>query len=244
MTMEEYSAFLDSIPCHPSALFFAVRTGNADEVAMILRSYPDLDVNWRNGGQDHSTALMEACCLGDTACVRLLLRDLRVKVTGWSPSPLARAARSGFLDIFNWWIASGREVDMGTPGDFFTDPILAAKNVNFFAVREDGRSTGADIITLLERFKVNPRETRYVTRVELKWHSEPAAEMFALVVFVSDGLLEISQGDSAGSKFMRIASKLPLELQMMLCFRLVGSPKDIIPKEDSEKAFKDLARWI
>ena len=38
-----------------------------------------------------------------------------------------------------------------------------------------------------------------------------------------------------------IASQLPLELQMVLCHRLMGSAKEIIPGQDSEVAFKNLA---
>ena len=37
-------------------------------------------------------------------------------------------------------------------------------------------------------------------------------------------------------------SLLPLELQMVLCFRQVGSTKEIIPGKESEVAFKELAR--
>ena len=47
------------------------------------------------------------------------------------------------------------------------------------------------VVTLLERFKENPVETRHAMRVELGLIDEVAAEMFALVVFVSDGLLQI-----------------------------------------------------
>ena len=39
-------------------------------------------------------------------------------------------------------------------------------------------------------------------------------------------------------------SLLPLELQMVLCFRQVGSTKEIIPGKESEVAFKELARRL
>ena len=41
-----------------------------------------------------------------------------------------------------------------------------------------------------------------------------------------------------GSPF--ITRRLPLELQMVLCYQLVGSPNETIQGKDSEVAFKEL----
>ena len=83
--------------------------------------------------------------------------------------------------------------------------------------------------------------------MELGLLDEMAAEMFALVVFVSDGLLQINDTTttpSPAARFFSIARRLPLELQMLLCFRQVGSAKEIISGKDSEAAFKRLAKRI
>jgi len=45
---------------------------------------------------------------------------------------------------------------------------------------------------------------------------------------------------STATRFFKIAAKLPMELQMMLCHHVVGSTKQNIHK-DSETAFKSLA---
>ena len=55
-----------------------------------------------------------------SSCVREMLKDSRVKVNeptndGWTP--LCVAARYGHLDAIRWWIAFGREMDLGKPGD-------------------------------------------------------------------------------------------------------------------------------
>ena len=165
-----------------------------------------------------------------------MLKDSRVKVNepkNEGCTPLWRAAFSGFLDVIKWWIASGREMDFGTPGDVeTTDAIGGAKKY--------GKT---EVVTLLERFKENPVATRHVVRAEIGWYDEAAAEMFALVVFVSDGLLQINDSTPApAARFFSIARRLPLELQMVLCHRQVGSDKEIIPGKDSEVAFKSLAR--
>jgi len=82
--------------------------------------------------------------------------------------------------------------------------------------------------------------------VELGCLDEQTAEMFALVVFVSDGLLQIYNTTipSSAARYFSIASQLPLELQMVLCYRVGGSSKEIIPGKESELAFKELARRL
>ena len=127
-------------------------------------------------------------------------------------------------------------MNLGKPGDVYrTDAIGRAK--------ERDRT---EVVTLLERFKENPVETRHAVRVELGLPDEPAAEMFALVVFVADGLLQIKDTTTTtpAARFFSIASQLPLELQMVLCFRQVGSAKEIIPGKESEVAFKELAKRL
>jgi len=83
-------------------------------------------------------------------------------------------------------------------------------------------------------------------RVELGLVDELAAEMFSLVVFVSDGLLQTKDTTTTtpAAKFFNIARQLPLELQMLLCHRLVRSAKEIISGKDSEMAFKELAKTL
>ena len=46
------------------------------------------------------------------------------------------------------------------------------------------------------------------------------------------------------TRFFNIARQLPLELQMVLCFRKVGSGGEIISGRESEVAFKELARKL
>ena len=78
-----------------------------------------------------------------------------------------------------------------------------------------------------------------------------AAEVFALTVFLCDDLLQLtpapvtsSNPATAVTRFFTIISKLPMELQMVLCHRVVGSTKQNILHNDSELAFKSLARIV
>jgi len=167
-----------------------------------------------------------------------MLKDSNVKVNernnfGWTP--LYPAARYGHIDLIKLWIASGREMDPGKPGDVYkTNAIAGAKQWK-----------KAEVVTL-ERYKKNPVETRHALRVELSWYNEAAAKMFAMVVFVSDGLLQSKDTTTRtpAARFFNIATQLPLELQMVLCLRQVGSGKEINSGKESEKAFKELARRL
>jgi len=68
--------------------------------------------------------------------------------------------------------------------------------------------------------------------------------LFALVVFHSDSFVVINErtAHSYTRRFFRITSQLPLDLQMVLCNRIFGSPRDIILSRDSEPGFQLLAR--
>jgi len=70
--------------------------------------------------------------------------------------------------------------------------------------------------------------------------------MFALVVFASDGFLEFRKGqeaDAPTTRFFRIAGQLPMELQMVLCYRVVGRTHEGIRSWDCEAAFRDLTKF-
>jgi len=249
----------------------AARGGEVEAVKDILRKNPNLDVNWKNE-DDGCTALIVACendhdsivsillahpdigvnqmdyrrwspfnaaCItGNTSCVRLLLKDSRVLVnepTAHGATSLYWAAFNDHLDIIKWWIASGREMDLGTPGQWQSDAIGVAK---------ERRQT--EVVALLERFQGDATQTRHAIRVEVGWYDEVAAEMFAIVVFVTDGLLQIEDTtmSTAAARYFTIARRLPLELQIVLCYRQVGSCKEIISGKESEVAFRELARRL
>ena len=97
---------------------------------------------------------------------------------------------------------------------------------------------------MLERFIVDPALTRHELRVKLGILEVLAAEVFALTVFLCDDLPQLKPALTATTRFFAIASKLPMELQMILCHRAVDSMKQNILRKDSEAAFKSLARIL
>ena len=80
------------------------------------------------------------------------------------------------------------------------------------------------------------------------------ADIFAIVIFICDNLLMITENEEGTTKdevqegeaeriqrFLRIAIRLPMELQMLLMNRTQRSSSDFIPLSDREIAFKSLA---
>jgi len=222
-----------------TALHWACGNGG-DGILLLLLAHPDIVLNLKtNGGR---TPFYVACRQAHLSCVRLLLKDSRVKVNEPSSgghTPLRSATFQGHTEVIRWWIASGREMDLGQPGNDRTDAIEIAERCQVKA-----------LAVLLRKFKENPAEARHEVRVELGCRDELAAEVFALVVFVSDGLLEVRRRTQNKktlpnrARFFRITGLLPLELQMILCYRLVGSAKEVILGKVSEAAFRDLAQRI
>jgi len=217
-------------------LFYACCKSESSPVIPLLLAHPDIDVNVK--GETGWTPFFSACGGGRSSCVRELLKDSRVKVNEPNNSgltPLWWSACGNYLGVIKWWIVSGREMDLVTPGNDRTDAIGIAKKLD-----------RTKVVTLLEKFKENPNKTRHGVRVEVGWYEKLAAEMFALVVFVSDGLLQVNDATtpSPAARFFSVAAQLPLELQMVLCFHQVGSGKEIIPGKDSEVAFKELAKRL
>ena len=218
-------------------LHYACFSDSRSAVIPLLLAHPDIDVNAK--ATSGSTPFSVACASGSTSCVREMLKDSRVKVSEpnrFGYTPLWGAAQNGHLDVIKWWIASGREMHLGKPGDVDkTDAIGAAKMYGY-----------TEVVTLLERLKSDPTQTRHAMRLELGCVDEMAAEVFALVVFASDGLLRIGVQSTTTTtpttRFFSVACQLPLELQMVLCYRCVGSSKEIISGQDTELAFRALAK--
>jgi len=140
-----------------TALVAACMNG-PDSVVSILLAHPDIDPNLKS--KDGLTPFMIACANGRTSCVRLLLQDQRAMVNEpnkYGQTPLKWAAENGHLDVIKWWITSGREMNLGKPGDIYkTDAIGRAK--------EEKKT---EVVSLLERFKSDPAKTRSEVRLEL-----------------------------------------------------------------------------
>lgn len=70
-----------------------------------------------------------------------------------------------------------------------------------------------------------------------------------MVVYLSDGYLKISENNDVGMSqrkqktkhFFKLASRLPMDLQMVLCNRAIGLGDSVVKGECSEQGFVKFA---
>ena len=163
-------------------------------------------------------------------------------------TPLWYASYNGKHEVIEWLVASGRDL-----GDIMNKKGLGGGK-DYTALEIARKEKETEAVSVLERFIANPTLTRHKLRVKLGALDELAAEVFALTVFLCDDLLQLKSASrlaatphpatTAAIRFFTISSKLPMELQMILCHRVVGSVKDSVLSMNSEVAFKHLARIL
>jgi len=217
------------------------------EVVKYFLAHPAISVNAQsNLGV---TPFLLLCAKGHVGVVRLLLKDPRVDVTladNNGCTPLWRTSRRGESEVIEWLIASGRDL-----GNLNQKAIRWEDRKEYTALEIAQYYKETKVASLLERFNTNPAQTRHELRVKLGVLDEVSADLFALTVFLCDDLLQVKPAPSdpnpvaaAALRFLAIATQLPMELQMVLCRRAVGSMKQNILHKDSEIAFKSLAKNI
>ena len=217
------------------ALHAACRQGHHVVVSYLL-SIKNIDVNQKTTGG--WTPFMYCCVYGDLECARRLIRDPRVDLNCPSTSgrtPLTEASCRGRTTLIKKWIISGRELDLGDESNPKTDAIRRAKMW--------GKNK---IAALLEKYRQRRVETIYVLRRKCGYYDRLAANVFAVVVFLSDGLLKMRDEEvrTPATRFLEIANRLPMELQMVLSYTAAGCPGDIMSALLTENAFLKLARKL
>jgi len=198
---------------------------------------------------DGRTPLQLACHHGHLEIVQFFLGDPRTDLASADDqgcTPLWKAARWGHIEIIEWLMASGRDLgDVNGVGTWVDGQELTSLEI----AKESKRLRA---VSLLERFATNPTATRHEIRVKLGLQGALAAELFAVMVFLCDDLLQVkalptpttSEQDPAAVRFFAVVSRLPMELQMVLCHQVYGSTKERILSHDSEMAFKSLTRAL
>ena len=253
-----------------SPFSIACQEGHLEIVKVLLA---DLRVDVNHLTRDDFTPFSMACQNGHLEVITLLLGDMRIDVRKPGAdqcSPLWMASQFGHLPTVQLVLASGREVDTQIKSIAGSDlwhnktaAEVAREGLNLWfdddteeeATRR--KDKGPLIGGLLDSFDLDPVTTRHQLR-QLPHIRDPfIGEVFALVVFLSDGLLTVGTTESLSLppspsptpfhqavRFFRIAQCLPMELQMTLCNRLFGGWKNLVLTKHSEPAFKKLGRLL
>jgi len=195
-----------------------------------------------------------ACQEGHKEVVSLLLADPRIdpnKPMNNRSSPLWFASQDGHLVSVQHLLASGREIDTELRSTF--NNRTAAEQGRRVVSRgpkdteEDfqrKKNNGPLCADLIDEYGRDPVAVRNRLRRQPDLREYFIGYLFALVIFHSDSFVRLgdSTAPSFTKRFFRISSQLPLEIQMVLCNRVFGSPKDIVLSKYSEPVFKCLAR--
>jgi len=174
---------------------------------------------------------MTACHTGNLECVRLLMQHpVRVEMRGFvsGETVIEIAVSQGKKDILKWWIAAGHEIDTS----------------RLYVGRGGSEADRLEMKRVLRDFEKDPDFVRQQLSVEFKL-SVRAAYLFALVVFATDGYLSAPATLSVQDpfhRFLQMVEKLPMELQMIVCLRWLGSIGTNISGKHINIAFKILAK--
>jgi hypothetical protein len=220
-----------------TALHLACADGH-HEIISVLLAHQQVNVNQKNNYGD--TSFLLGCLYGKVEIVKVLLKDSRVDINmanSYERTPLWCASYWSHVEVIKWMVAlRGDELDLDKKGTYWDD------GKEYTAIKIARKENEPEVVSLLERFMANPIQTKHELRVELGLIDKDAAELFAMTVFLCDDFLRLKEANSPAARFFTVAKKLPMELQMMLCYRVFGSSKENIKSKDSEVAFNHLAK--
>jgi len=223
-------------------------------VAEYLLSLKGIDPN--KPINDGATPFCIACQQGHKEVVSLLLADPRIdpnKPTIVQTTPLWQASQNGHLVVVQLLLASGKEIDTRTRSTFNNTTAAEQGRAMGIAAKGDheteedyerSKTNGPLCADLIDEYERDPVAVRRRLRCQPGLRESFIAGLFALVVFHSDSFVAINErlAHADTQRFFRLCDRLPLEIQMIVCNRAFGSPKDIILSRDSEPCFQLLDR--
>ena len=212
----------------------------------LLASFPHIDMN--RPSQEFGSPLHFLCIKGPhrrepLPSLMKLLRDPRVRadiLMIGDRTPLMWTIKDESEEAVSLLIASGKDLAIHMKDMNNQDALDIAH-----------RHESSTITSWLEDYIANPAMMTMRMRHETGWAELHAAELYALVIFLCDGLLALptstsaeNAGATSAMRFFRIATCLPMELQTILCRRAASCAGDLIPKAKSEEAFRFLTEKL
>jgi len=220
-----------------TVLQFAAMQGDYAIVDHLL-AHPNIDVNQTD--ESGNTALHLAAVEGHDHIVRLLLDDDRVIpdfLNGFNQTPLYAAATSGAMECVEEFLVTENTFDLSHQVDLIVFKPTFVEMLEMFLESDKDLM---EIVNLLKRYQADPKTVRKELQDKMGVTQWKVAELYAQVIFISDGLLKPNIRTREG-RFFALAERLPMELQMLLCNRAFALPKDSVTYKYSEPAFRHLA---
>lgn len=257
--LEEYPLLLENSDCLHYILGMP-----GDSVHALRYCLEDLGFDPSHVNSDGNT-LFGLCSNRDKhECAKVLIRDPRANLNGinrWQRTPLFYIIWDNSVRTLEYWLASGREMSLVAGRDgfkVFSEP-LDRRIQTYDLVKMAGELKRTEIRNLLADHIVDPDGTKLQCRGKFgsEFTDDLAAEAFALTVFLCDGLLAVNKGDvvtepsgdgqttNTTRRFFCMISRLPMELQMIVCYRYAGHGDRInIPASKRELGMRWLGRQL
>jgi len=227
------------------------------EVVALLLADPRVDP--QQAKSNGSTPFLMACYSGSEEIVSMLLQDPRVDVNtpqNEGATPLYMATQNGHLSIVQMILAFHGDVATRlriTTADPDEDGKTAAEWARALVtlpkreyMGEDAhlriKTLGPTLGNLIVEYEADMATVRASLQRLPHIQGYFIAHTFALLIFYADSFLQTTPAitPSSVTRFLTMSSKLPLDLQMVLCHRMFGSAQNLILSRDSEPAF----RWL
>jgi ankyrin repeat protein len=206
---------------HFSPLRAAV-VNNNHQIVELLLTRPDLNPNILDSQK--TTPLSHAFCNNYQKIVKLLLNDSRTL----TDIPDVNGHKIIYWGIYFNALESIQLLLALRPDLKIEEsdiPETPYKNL------DDGKN-------LVKSYLVDPKGVRFKLQVQLGYTSRFIGELFAIIVYFTDGYLKTENSDDSRERFFLISKQLPLDLQMVLSNRVFGSSKDVVLSRDSEAGFR------
>jgi len=236
-----------------TAFHVACENGHKEVVSLLLA---DPRIDPKKANNEGLTPFHVACQNGHKEVVSLLLADTRIdpnKPKKDQSTPLLYASQNGHLVVVQHLLASGKEIDTKMRPAFNNKTAAEQGRAMGTTDMDDdeteeayerSKTNGPLCADLIDEYERDPVAVRHRLRRQPGLREYFIGHLFALVVFHSDSFVVINERPAHPDSisFFRICARLPLEIQMIICNRVFGCPKDIIPLRDSEPGFKLLDR--
>jgi ankyrin repeat protein len=164
--------------------FYACDSGRM-EIVRYLLDFKERTIDLNLKTDLGTTPFSHACHCDQKEIVEVLLGDERIDLNATNnneSTPLWRVSFAGNLGVVKMLLASGRQID------------TTKRNTYEGTAAEIAKKRGHDDISLLlESFEKDPKGIRHTLRVELRYPTESAADIFALIVYLSDDYLQLKK---------------------------------------------------
>jgi len=163
-----------------SAFWIACLKGHINIVKLLL-NHERVDIN--QASRSGITAFYLACFNRNLEIVKLLLNNKTIDVNkadiGYNRTPLHNACHEGEIQLVEYILASGRDVNLGiknrggkTAIDIARETGSKGGGKEYWESKEEyqnKRRNCKKIVELLESFERNPNETRFKLRIQLEY---------------------------------------------------------------------------